>query len=214
MTDQKNSTAPRSPRKKTSGISTQSRYVAARVETASPAKTPEEVRFLERWLEDYRESQGQGPKRREVEDALENYRAMQKIEAVTANAEAKSSKASNQAPMSWQEIEIAFLSDERIEICSGGSRTTYNYAEFGFADRRSQKPIQAWAILREMSSSDRNGTIPRPLPGKDKTTIQKRIEEIREKLRGHFKIQVDPIPFNGSVYQASFKISRRSSFDT
>jgi hypothetical protein len=116
-------------------------------------------------------------------------------------------------PLSWQEIEIAFLSDERVEIRSGSnSRTTYNYGELGFEDRRNGKPSQSWVILRELAKC--SGDMPRPLAGKPRAAAQKRIEEIREKLRSHFKIEGDPIPFNGNMYKASFKVGCRQSFDT
>jgi hypothetical protein len=118
------------------------------------------------------------------------------------------------APKFWHEIEIAFLSDERVEICCRATeRKTYNYGELGFEDRRNGKPNRAWTMLREMAK--KNGTIQRPSPGENRAVIQKRIEEIREKLRGHFEnIGGDPIPFNGNTYQASFKISCRESFET
>jgi hypothetical protein len=113
----------------------------------------------------------------------------------------------------WPEIQIAFLSDERVEICHGdSSRKTYNYGELGFEDRRNGKPNRAWVMLREIAGQ--NGAMPRPPQGKNRAMIQKRIEEIREKLRNHFKIRTDPIPFNGNMYRASFKISRRPSFET
>src|SRR5690349_15383347 len=71
-------------------------------------------------------------------------------------------------PKSWQELEIAFLSDKRVEICSGGIRETYNYDELGFADRRNGIPNRAWTMLCEIAR--KNGTIqlPRPLPGTGK----------------------------------------------
>lgn len=116
------------------------------------------------------------------------------------------------APGSWPEIEIVFLSDERVEICSGSVRKTYNYAELGFEDRRNGKPNGAWTMLRDMANN--TGTIARPPAGRTRANAQKRIEEIRERLRCHFNIQTDPIPFNGNTYQATFKISRRPSFDT
>lgn len=116
-------------------------------------------------------------------------------------------------PLSWQEIEIAFLSDERVEIRSGSNdRTTYNYGELGFEDRRNGKPTGAWSILRELAK--RGGDLPRPLAGKGRATVQKRIEEIREKLRTHFEIEGDPIPFNGNMYKSTFKLGCRQSFDT
>jgi len=116
-------------------------------------------------------------------------------------------------PLAWQEIEITFLSDERVEIRSGSNgRTNYNYGELGLEDRRSGKPSQAWIMLRLLAES--GGEMLQPPAGRGRAKAQKRIEEIREKLRSHFKIDGDPVPFNGSTYKASFKISRRRSFDT
>ena len=114
---------------------------------------------------------------------------------------------------SWDEVEIAFLSDERIEIWVGGKhRSTHNYGELGFEDRRTGKPNLAWVMLRELAKE--RGTIPQPQAGQHRAMVQKRIEEIREKLRNHFGIEGDPIPFNGSAYQSGFAISCRESFDT
>jgi len=116
------------------------------------------------------------------------------------------------SPSSWPEIEITFLSDERVEICSGDARKTYNYSELGFEDRRNGRPNRAWIKLREMAEN--GGAIQSPRAGKDLSICQKRIEEIRKKLRNHFGIGTDPIPFNGNTYKASFKISCRPSFNT
>jgi hypothetical protein len=115
---------------------------------------------------------------------------------------------------SWSEIEIAFLSDERVEICRDGgkNRETRNYGELGFEDRRNGKPNRAWVTLREIAR--KSGTMPRPSAGKNRAMIQKRIEEIREKLRSHFRIETDPIPFNANTYQASFTIGCRPSLET
>ena len=114
---------------------------------------------------------------------------------------------------SWPEVEIAFLSDERIEICCGATeRKTYNYGELAFEDRRNGSPNRAWTVLREMAR--KGGTIPQPSAGKERAMLQKRIEEIRKRLRSHFKIGTDPIPFSGTGYQTSFKIGRRPCSDT
>lgn len=119
----------------------------------------------------------------------------------------------DKTPLSWQEIEIAFLSDERVEIRGGSnSRATYNYGELGFEDQRNGKPSLAWITLRELAT--RSGDMPRPVAGKSRATTQKRIEEIREKLRRHFRMEGDPIPFNGNTYKASFKVGCRESFYT
>jgi hypothetical protein len=124
----------------------------------------------------------------------------------------------NKGAAAWQEIEITFLSDHRVEIfCGDTDRRTYNYGDLGFQDRRSgknqaPKPTRAWVLLCELAKL--NGTLPRPPAGKSRAMIQKRIEEIREKLQGHFGTEADPIPFNGTAYQTSFKISCGPSFDT
>jgi hypothetical protein len=115
-------------------------------------------------------------------------------------------------PKSWQEIEIAFLSDERVDICIGDERKTYNFGELGFEDRRNEKPSFAWVMLRNLAGQ--NGTLQRPAQGRKRASDQKCIQEIRKKLRTHFKIDTDPIPFNGSVYQTSFKIGCRLSSNT
>jgi hypothetical protein len=114
---------------------------------------------------------------------------------------------------SWTEIEIAFTSDERVEICIGAAgRETRNFAELGFEDRRNGIPAKAWVMLRVLAEA--GGEIPRPLPGPDRAMVQKRLQEIREKLQSSFGIESDPIPFNGTTYKASFKISCRRSVDT
>jgi hypothetical protein len=117
------------------------------------------------------------------------------------------------AAISWPQIQIAFLSDERVEICYGSSRETMNYAEFGFEDRRNGKPNRAWITLREMA---RQGGVAILLPpaGKERAGFQKRVEEIRKRLRLRFGIQGDPIPFNGNSYQVSFKLYCKRSFES
>jgi hypothetical protein len=115
-------------------------------------------------------------------------------------------------PKSWQEIEIVFLSDHRVEISIGDERKTYNFGELGFEDRRNGKPSFAWVMLRDLA--ERSGTLQRPAPGRTRASHQKRIEEIRRKLRTRFKIDTDPIPFNGSVYQTSFTIGCRRCSNT
>ncbi len=158
-------------------------------------------------------------KRQELERQIADYERL--LEARQSSPEPGGLKTPHQpperAPKSWQEIEITFLSDHRIDInCGGANRKTYNYADLGFQDRRDRKnakPNRAWEMLREIAK--RKGTIPRPSPGTNRAMIQKRMEEIREKLRGHFKnIEGDPIPFNCDRYQASFRISCGPSFET
>ena len=107
----------------------------------------------------------------------------------------------------WTEIEVTFLSDERVQIRDGKSIATRNYAEFGFQDGRNEIPTRAWQMLRrlaELRGIIRNGAeAHQPWP-----KVEKRVQEIRRVFREYFGISSDPLPFiEGSGYQAKFKIS-------
>jgi len=117
----------------------------------------------------------------------------------------------------WDTIEISFLSDERVQIRSGTSIETRNYAEFGFGDRRdrrSGKPNLAWKTFRVLA--EECGVIrDAAKTGRTWAKVEKRIQEIRKVLQKHFHISADPIPFvKGTGYQARFKISCSRSYDT
>ena len=53
----------------------------------------------------------------------------------------------------WEHVEIAFLSDERIQVWIDGRPETYNYAEFGCADQRSERPNKARQMLRTLAEA-------------------------------------------------------------
>lgn len=114
----------------------------------------------------------------------------------------------------WPDIEISFLSDERVQIRSGQQNETFNYGELGFVDRRDGKPRRAWILLRHLAESD--GTI------REGTAIQmswsqveKGVQEIRQLLRQHFGLSGDPLPFaEGNGYRTRFRIVRARSYDS
>jgi hypothetical protein len=120
----------------------------------------------------------------------------------------------------WEEIEISFISDERVRIRRGKKFETRNYAEFGFEDGRTENPNQAWAILRRLA--EKRGSIENELEaGLEWSKLEKRIQEIRSVLREHFGITSDPIPFrekrridDKSGYNARFKIFCAPSYRT
>ena len=130
---------------------------------------------------------------------------------------AGSRQAASENGASWQNIEISFLSDERVQIRNGANIETRNYGEFGFADRRAKqgarKHKQAWATLRAMAVQ--NGIVQDGAKmGADWSKVEKRIQEIRRVLRRRFGIAADPVPFiAGTGYRARFKISCGPSFD-
>ncbi|HET8579395.1 MAG TPA: hypothetical protein VFL31_00200 [Nitrospiraceae bacterium] len=122
-------------------------------------------------------------------------------------------------PLTWPEVSVIFLSDERVQVKRRDRIETFNYAEFGFADGRNGKPDRAWIVLQEFGK--RNGVLPKPQPGrgasdvlKDWDIIGKRIQTIRDRLRKHFGItEGDPITFSGTAYQTAFQIGRAPASD-
>jgi hypothetical protein len=113
----------------------------------------------------------------------------------------------------WQDLEIRFLSDERIHLNVGECSETRNYAEFGFEDRRTKKPNLAWVTLRALAQKE--GIIKQAVNGQDWRSVEKRIQEIRRLFRKHFELDADPIPFvDGLGYKASFKINCAPSFES
>jgi hypothetical protein len=114
----------------------------------------------------------------------------------------------------WHEIEIAFLSDHQVEILTRGQRKNYNYAELGFEDRRRGNPNLAWATFRQIAEGEGVKKLP-PIAkerARDRGKLEKRIQEIRTKLRTFFGIKEDPIPLTGFTYQTSFKIYTKPSY--
>jgi hypothetical protein len=112
----------------------------------------------------------------------------------------------------WEHVEISFLSDERVQIWDGAKTESRNYSELGFADRRNGKPNLAWVTLRALAES--KGTI-RESPTGDWSIVEKRIQDIRRVLRGHFKLSADPIPIvKGTGYVCQFKIGCAASYVT
>jgi hypothetical protein len=118
------------------------------------------------------------------------------------------------AGVGWRDIEISFVSDERVQIRIGTSTETRNYAEFGFQDRRNGNPSRAWQTLRRLA--ELRGTIGNAADaGEPWPKVEKRVQEIRKVLREHFDISSDPLPFVESTgYNALFKIGCGPSYRT
>jgi len=121
----------------------------------------------------------------------------------------------NSAAKKWQSIEILFLSDHRIQIrVNGKSMESRNFAEFGFADGRTQNANKAWELLRVMAE-ERGIIRDGKAVGEHWSKVEKRIQEIRKVLREYFGLPDDPIPFvEGTGYQSRFKIGCAPSLRT
>ena|SRR5579872_4263910 len=115
---------------------------------------------------------------------------------------------------SWTQIEIKFISDERVQIRSGDHPETLNYSEMGFEDHRSGKPKEAWTLLR-IFAQERGVVRDGSTFGKNWTKIEKGVQEIRKVLRVRFGIDGDPLPFQPGIgYTAVFSISISPSYDS
>jgi hypothetical protein len=114
----------------------------------------------------------------------------------------------------WEEIEVSFLSDERVQITIGTETESRNYGELGFMDKRGGgKPNQGWGILRALAQA--GGSIPESARNsRDFVAMGKRIERMRKTLMDHFGISSDPVPLDPKQgYRCRFKIGCAPSFD-
>jgi hypothetical protein len=113
----------------------------------------------------------------------------------------------------WEEVEIRFLSDNRVQVKAGVQSEPLTYAEFGFEDGRSKTPTLAWRTLRCLAEA--GGTIKRTENGRTGAKLEKRIQQIRTTLRKRFQLETDPIPFiKGIGYQARFRINCGPSYNS
>jgi hypothetical protein len=114
----------------------------------------------------------------------------------------------------WEDIEISFLSDHRVQITIGDRKETRNYEELGFRDKRGGgKPNQGWGILRALAQA--GGSIPDSARNsRDFVAMGKRIERMRKTLMDHFGISSDPVPLvPNQGYRCRFKVGCAPSFD-
>jgi hypothetical protein len=129
--------------------------------------------------------------------------ALAQSKAKTAGELTNASAVRAEKTLHWGDVEIEFLSDERITTKIGTDCQTFNYAEFGCEDRRNGVPNKAWGVLRSLAES--KGLIDtKSYLRREK--VEKRMQEVRKVLRTHFRISDDPIPFIEGEYQAQFKI--------
>ncbi len=149
-------------------------------------------------------------------EALAKRREESKVEDQTSTKSVSASAAIRHQPevRRWEDIEISFLSDERVEIRIGSQIETRNYAEMGFEDQRTGKPNEAWSLLKGLA--ELKGEISRDeLSGKHLERFTKRIERTRRVLRKHFGMTDDPVPYTQGVgYRARFKIQLAVAYKT
>ena len=106
--------------------------------------------------------------------------------------------------VSWEQVRIKVLSDFSVQISVNGKRLPPStYEELGFADTRggASKPNLAWNVFLELAN--RKGVL-RPNSA-NRSQLQKQMQNLRRRLRDHFKMTTDPLPFEeGRGYCAQF----------
>jgi hypothetical protein len=114
----------------------------------------------------------------------------------------------------WEDVQILFLSDDRIQVRIAGQPKTYNYAEFGCMDQRSKLPNKVWTVLRTLALAQGVITDDRRTTFKGWPALEKQIEKLRKLLRDRFNISEDPLPFQRRIgYRLQCRIGRAESFD-
>ena len=111
----------------------------------------------------------------------------------------------------WKDLEIRFLSEERVQVTTSTFRETRNYAELGFEDRRSGKPIMEWETFTKLAQANGVIEVDRSVRGYNEQS--KRLQEIRRVLRKQFGLTGDPVPLLGDHYRTQFRVSHAPSFD-
>jgi hypothetical protein len=113
--------------------------------------------------------------------------------------------------ITWKDVAIRFLSERQFQASAKGiTLPPTNFEEAGFADRRSKrarKPTEAWTVLIALARE--GGSLKRPSFGaRNRPAFEKRIEEIRERLKTLFGLDSDPFhPLDHEEYRLIPKIS-------
>lgn len=112
----------------------------------------------------------------------------------------------------WEDIQIRFTSEHRVQITINQCNTVLTYEEMGFSDRRTSNPNLAWRMLCKMAEN--RGMLRDPqTAGASWTSVEKCIQTIRKKLRDRYGIEGDPVPYvEGTGYQARFVLSHSRGY--
>lgn len=120
----------------------------------------------------------------------------------------------------WEDIEISFLSDERVQITMGTQTETRNYAEMRLANKKNGTPVLAWNTLRTMAQA--GGVIKVASDSRKWAEVEKRMQEIRKVLRRQFGHTDDPLQYTKKTrrnpeefgYRTKFKLGCHPSYES
>jgi hypothetical protein len=134
--------------------------------------------------------------------------------AADAMESATSKEEGEEDTATWEDIEITFVNEFTIQATRAGKREeAVHYAALGFMDGRNETPNKAWNVLTELA--EKGGQIP---PGgrtaSEFEKLGRRIQEIRSRLKQHFRLAADPITYiPNEGYRTRFKIKLGSWYD-
>lgn len=141
------------------------------------------------------------------------YQRLAEAAAAATNGGKQEGPRTKLAAADWKEIEINFLSDQRVEIRVGERRENCNCGELGFLDRRSGKPNLAWIELRRLAEAE--GGLKTSAKDQSWSAVEKRMQVIRKFLKSYFQLESDPLPFvKGAGFRARFAIRTGPSYET
>jgi hypothetical protein len=117
------------------------------------------------------------------------------------------------AGAAWEDVSIRFLSDHRVEVAARGHVETRNYSEMGFEDHRTGNPNKAWELLRSMA--EQGGLLRGPKLGRERSKVEKTVQELRKSLRHLFQLGGDPVEFSrkDGGYKARFRVESTKSYE-
>ncbi|HHT9112198.1 MAG: hypothetical protein HZA47_04890 [Planctomycetes bacterium] len=103
----------------------------------------------------------------------------------------------------WHEVKISFTDNENVSISVRGGRSERkNYAEMGFKDKKTCKPVKSWNTLLYFSEKE---CLKYSQDIKSKT--EKAIQDLRKRLKAYFRIVGDPIVLEHG-YKPVFKVCK------
>ena len=102
-----------------------------------------------------------------------------KVSSMQAPAQRTGITQASPPSQKWQDLEIVFLSDDRVQIYRKKKASeTLNYAEFGFNNKKTGTPNMAWLALRRFAM--REGIVRDGTEASDTwANFEKRVQEIR-----------------------------------
>ena len=100
----------------------------------------------------------------------------------------------------WHEIKISVVDNDNVSINIREKIERRNYAEMGFKNQKNGKSVKSWQFLLAFRKKERL-----TFSQENRDTVEKSIQDLRKRLRAYFRIQDDPIDYEGG-YKPKFKI--------